>query len=150
MLASLPWRDSFRCGFRIVHLGRNVLPLPSRQYPRIEVHYVLCAFSDLRSVEENVMMMIVQHHGNVELLADRQNVVYVVAYIVVFQHESVLDRLRETSIHFLEPLDSCSLISKDTTHMQNHDSVSVDLVRKLEETEHLVVIVKVADCVVDD
>lgn len=93
MLSALANSDGSRRGFRIVHLLRDAFPCPCCFYMVIKIHNIFCSFPNLICIEDDIVVVIVKHEGDIKLVAEGPEVMYRVADIVVLQHEAVFDVL---------------------------------------------------------
>lgn len=94
MFAPLAARNGAWGGFTVVHLGRDTLAPPGVQDAWEQRDDVLGALTGFVRVEDDVVVVKVQHHRDVQLLAERQDVVNRVADVVVLEDEAVFDVLR--------------------------------------------------------
>lgn len=69
MFSALAPRDGSGCRFAVVHLRGDVFAFPCRQDTGVEIHDIPCSLADLICVENDVVMMIIEHEGDVEFLA---------------------------------------------------------------------------------
>lgn len=150
MLAALAARDGLWAWFAVVHLGRDVLALPGGEDARVEVYDVAGSLADLVRVEDDVVVVVVEHEGDVKFLAYGEQIVHAPADVVVFQHQAVFDGLRQGGIIVAEAVEGGGFVAEDTAEVEDHDGVPVLLRRELEEREQLGVVVEVAEGVVDD
>ena len=118
--------------------------------PREQVDDVLCALPKLRLVEDDVVVVEVKDHGDVEFLAQGEELVYRPAYVVVLEDEALLDVGGESGIIFSEPVQSCFTITKDAAEVENHHCIAVLLRGHLQEAEKLGMVFEVANRIVDD
>lgn len=71
------------------------------------------------------------------------------ADVVIFEDEAVFAGLREPSVVLLESLKRGGFVAELAAHVDDHYSVAVLLLGKLEEGEQLVVVFEVTDGGVD-
>ena len=90
MLAALGARDGGWGGLAVVHFGGDGLACPGGKNPGEEVDDVSGALADLGGVEDDVVVVEVEDHGDVEFLAQGQEFVDGPADVVVFEHEALL------------------------------------------------------------
>jgi hypothetical protein len=91
VLAALFAGDGRRCLLGVVHLGRDAFLFPCCEDARVKVDDICSSFADLIAVEEDVVVVVVENHGDVQLFADRKKIVDRVADVVVLEDETVLD-----------------------------------------------------------
>ena len=79
--------------FGIVHLGRDALPFPGGEDARVKVNDICSSFANLVTVEEDVVMVVVENEGDIQLFAYWEEIMNRVANIVILEDETVLDRV---------------------------------------------------------
>lgn len=129
MFPSLPSGDCFRRRFRVVHLGRDVLALPCGQDARVEVDDVFRTFSDLATVEDDVVMMVVEHEWDVQFLAKREQFMDTPTNVIILEHKTVFDALRQLGVVLTEAGQGGLFVAEDAAEMEDHDGITVLLWR---------------------
>lgn len=155
MLAPVPRRHRARAWLRVVHLLLDVLARPRRGDARgdLGLRDVVGAFAHARGrVEDDVVMVIVEHHGDVELFTNREEVVHGPDDVVVFEDQAAFDRVRQGLVVLAEAVEGrglATMFGEHAAHVQDHDSVAVLLRWEFEESKELVVVFEVAEGVFD-
>lgn len=152
MLAAVARGDGTVAGFGVVHLLLDALALPGVGDALLQLGFrnVEGSFAAVGGVEANVVVVVVEHQGDVELFANRQEVVDGPAYIVVFENEAVLAGLREAGVILLEALQRGGFVAELAAHVNDHYCVAVLLLGQLEEGEQLVVVFEVSNGGIND
>lgn len=150
MFPPLATGEGFGARLAVVHFRGDVLALPRGQDARVEVDDVFGAFADLVGVEDDVVVMVVEHEWDVEFLADGQEFVHAPAHVVVLQDEAILDVLRKSGVVFPKAGEGGFFVAEDAAEVEDHDGVTILLIGEFEEGEHFGVVVEVAESVVDD
>lgn len=150
MFSSLTSRDGVGARFAVVHFRGDVFPLPGLEDARVQVDDIFRAFADLCAVENDIMVMVVEHEWDVQFFAEREKFMYAPADIVVFQYEAVFHSLRECGVIFPEAVERGFFVAEDAAEVEDHDRVAILLLWQFEEGEQLGVVVEVAEGVIDD
>lgn len=70
MFSALAAGDGRRCWFGVMHLWGDILSFPCGEDSRKHVDDIFCALADLVGVENDIVMMKIKDHRNVELFAN--------------------------------------------------------------------------------
>jgi hypothetical protein len=89
MFSALPASNRRWRRLRVVHHLRDTFPGPYCLDTVIQIHDVLCSFPDLVCIEDDIVMVIVKHERDIELFADREEVVDRIAHIVILKNRAV-------------------------------------------------------------
>lgn len=147
---SLPARDGFGRGFGVVHFRGDVLAFPGGENAGVEVDDVFGAFADLGGVEDDVVVVVVEDHGDIELFAQGQKLMNTPADVVVLEDQPVFDALWEGGIVFTEAGQGCFLVAEDATKMEDHDCVAVLLWGQFKKGQQFSVVVEVTEGIVNN
>lgn len=137
MFAALTTCDGGRGGFGIVHLLTDLFSVPGGFDARVEGHDVEGSFADMGGVEEDVVVVEVEDHGDVEsrkreryvshvslvhgmcflLFADGEQIMHRPANIIVLEYQSFLYAIRELGIVLPESIQCLRFPFEDSTHV---------------------------------
>ena len=84
MFSALASSDGRRCWFGVMHLGGDVLAFPCGKNSWKQVDNIPRALSNFVGIENDIVMMKIKHHGDVELFTNGQKFMYRPADIVIF------------------------------------------------------------------
>jgi hypothetical protein len=150
MFPPLPPCDRFGARLGVVHLLRDTLLGPGRPDPRVEVHDILGPLPQLSRVEDDVVMMEIQDHRDVQLFAHRQEVMDAPRDVVVLEHQPLLDLVGQFEVILLEPLECGFFVSEHPAEVEDHHCVPVELFRHVQQGQEFGVVLQIPDGIIDD